>query len=443
VELAGLQVRRLQDVKFEQLQKKDRQLGQKDQELWQKSQELELKVQKIQELQGELHEKNWVIEQLQLHKGGVYTYKVSGPGLQCATANTATHFSVEVMDTDGRPIHSEQLVTAELTPKGGTKASKAKVVKKTPSSYEVLYTPQLRGCYTLHVRVIGTEIQDSPFMVVVYPDPTQLHKPVRVIEGVTRPVGVALNCHGEMYVTENSHGQVAMFDSSGERISTIGSEGYGPGQFKAPYYVAIDCNDNIYVTSRHKLQKFNRNGEFIKSVGSGREGSKPGEFKIPQGVKVHDNQVYVCDFQNNRIQVFDLELSFITSFGTKGSKQGQHNSLSDLAFDRQGNIYVCEYSNSQVQVLDSSGYHIQQFGHESGPGKLNRPEGIHIAHECAYVLDCENDRIAVFQLSGAFLTSVGKEGKEIGEFNSPKGIMFDCNGFLYVCDWWNDRVQVF
>ena len=124
---------------------------------------MQVKDRRNQELQGELHEKNRVIEQLRSRKGGVYTYKVSGPGLQCATANTATHFSVEVLKADGRPIHSEQLVTAELTPKGGTKASKAKVVQKIPSLYKVSYTPQLRGSYALHISVNGTEIEDSPF----------------------------------------------------------------------------------------------------------------------------------------------------------------------------------------------------------------------------------------------------------------------------------------
>jgi len=158
------------------------------------------------------------------------------------------------------------------------------------------------------VRVNGDEIQGSPFRVVVYPDPTQLHQPVRVIEAVRYPYGVAFNSHGEMYVTESSLdiGQVAVFDSSGKRINTIGSR-----EVK-PFPTAIDSKDNVYVTSRHKLQKFDRNGKFVKSIGSGSWGSKPGEFNVPQGVKVHQNQVYVCDFHNIPIQVFDLELSFIT-----------------------------------------------------------------------------------------------------------------------------------
>jgi len=154
-------------------------------------------------------------------------------------------------------------------------------------------------------------------------------------------------------------------------------------------------------------------------------------------------QVYVCDYCNDRIQVFDLVLTFITSFGTEGSGQGQFNGPNDLDLDSQGNIYVSELDNNWVQVLDPNGSYLRQFGDKSGPGKLNRPEGIHIANNCVYVSDYGNNRIAVFQLSGAFLTSFGKCGRGRGEFNSPLGLVFDCNGFLHVCDWLNDCIQVF
>ena len=138
-----------------------------------------------------------------------------------------------------------------------------------------------------------------------------------------------------------------------------------------PCHIAIDSKDNVYVTSKHKLQKFDRNGEFVKSVGSGSEGSKLGEFNLPRGVKVHQNQVYVCDFHSNGIQVFDLELSFIKCFGTQGSRQGQYDRPSDLAFDSQGNIYVGEYGNKRVQVLDPNDHYHRQFSDKSvGQGNL-------------------------------------------------------------------------
>ena len=74
---------------------------------------------------------------------------------------------------------------------------------------------------------------------------------------------------------------------------------------KYPQGIAVDDTDNIYVSSKHKLQKFTSSGELIKCIG--REGSKEGEFNDPRGVTIHSNQVYVCDADNHRIQVFDLE----------------------------------------------------------------------------------------------------------------------------------------
>ena len=49
--------------------------------------------------------------------------------------------------------------------------------------------------------------------------------------------------------------------------------------------------------------------ELIKYIG--KKGRKEGEFDIPHGVTLYDNQVYVCDSQNHRIQVFDLDLNFV------------------------------------------------------------------------------------------------------------------------------------
>ena len=450
LQMAGVQVRRLQDKKFKELQDKDQELQRKDKELQRKDEELQRKDEELRqkntqlELQSqELQEKDHLLR-LQLVSQDSpkqatptsFTYNISGAGLETATFRTRSQFSIEVLYSHGGPCSSSQRVTAELNSTTSRSVTKATVVQKSPTTYEVTYTPTTRGRHELCVRVNGDEIRGSPFMVVVYPDPTQVRQPVRVIEGVKCPYGVALNSHGEIYVTESTKGcaQVAVFDSSGKRINTIGSTGDGPGQFQKPFYITVDSNDNFYVTSIDKLQKFDRNGKFVKSVGS--RGSKPGEFDYPQGIKVHQNQVYVCDHGNNRTQVFDLELMFITSFGTQGSGPV------DLAFDSQGNIYMSDYRNG-VQVLDPNGCYLRQFGRESGPGKLSQPEGLQIAHECVYVSDSGNHRIAVFQLSGAFLTSFGKRGKKRGDFYRPCSISFDCNGFLYVCDWFNDRIQVF
>jgi len=78
----------------------------------------------------------------------------------------------------------------------------------------------------------------------------------------------------------------------------------------------------------------------------------------------------------------------------------------------------------------------------SGPGELSYPRGIHVDHDYVYVVEWGNHRVSVFHTSGAFISSFGKGGRE-GELNSPKGITTDQDGFLYVCDTSNNRIQMF
>ena len=432
-----------------------------------------LKNEEIQRLQSVINSKTQLLQkkddaihQLQQTQQSApsYTCLVSGPGLQSATANHPTHVIVEVSDSSGRPLPWQQNVTAELvlqstsqatptpqaTPTSGDKFKKTlprsdqspaidAAVAISPSRYEVSYTAVRRGQHKLHVQVNGSEINGSPFTTTVYPDPTQLGSPVRVVTDLEWPYGIAVNSRGEMVVTEWSDHQVSVVDARGRTVQIFGSYGDRPEQMEYPTGIAVDDVDNIYVSSRDKLQKFTSSGELIKCVG--RRGSKEGEFYVPRGVTIHNNQVYVCDRNNNRIQVFDLELNFIRSIGSRGEGRGEFNAPLDVAFDATGNMYVADNENARVQVMDSSGQFIREFGKE-GEGK-SRPSALHIADKYVYVSDIAQHRIAVYQTSGHFVTSFGEHGHSGGEFCSPYCITSCANGLIHVCDSDNNRVQIF
>ena len=65
-----------------------------------------------------------------------------------------------------------------------------------------------------------------------------------------------------------------------------------------------------------------------------------GEFNDPRGLTLRDNLVYVCDSDNNRIQVFDLDLNFVRSIGSRGSGRGEFDRPFDVKFDTAGNSFV-------------------------------------------------------------------------------------------------------
>ena len=204
-----------------------------------------------------------------------------------------------------------------------------------------------------------------------------------------------------------------------------------------PKGIATDDSGNIYVSSLHKLQKFTSTGELIKCVG--RKGGKEGEFDDPHGLTLRDNLVYVCDINNHRIQVFDLDLNFVRSIGSHGSGRGEFILPFDVKFDAAGNMYVAECGNKRVQVMDSSGRFIQEFGR----GKLREPSSLLIADKYVYVSDYSGNCIVVYETSGQYVTSFGRCGQNVGEFLSPFCITSCVDGFIHVCDWHNGRVQIF
>lgn len=72
-----------------------------------------------------------------------------------------------------------------------------------------------------------------------------------------------------------------------------------------------------------------------------------------------------------------------------------------------------------------------------------RPSGLLIADNYIYFSDFTHHYVVVHKISGEFVTSIGKYGHEKGTFNDPYSIASCSNGYIYVCDCGNDRVQIF
>ena len=263
---------------------------------------------------------------------------------------------------------------------------------------------------------------------------------MRTVIGLSRPYDIAFNSHQEMIVSECDINKLSIFDIRGQKIRTFGSHGDRPDQMIYPRGIATDDTDNIYVSSKHKLQKFTSSGEMIRCTGQ--KGCEEGEFDIPLGVTLYDNQVYVCDCNNHRIQVFDLDLNFVRSIGSHGEGRGEIDSPYDVKFDTAENMYVVERGNNRVQVMDTNGQHIRYIFHEV-KGKKSQLSSLFIADKYVYISDGDHECIAVYETSGKFVTSFGRCGSVEGGFMDPRGINSCVNGFIYVCDHLSDQIQIF
>ena len=338
-----------------------------------------------------------------------------GSGTKVAEVGKPAQFTVRTVCQNGQLCREKQVVEAELKSFVNDSVTHAKVTSKERGVYEVTYTPEVRGRHTLIVKVNGTQVADSPFQVFARIHPTQHGEPVRVVEGVVGPWGLALNSKQQLVVVEFIGWKVFVFDKEGKKVQTITSE-----KLINPIGVAVDEDDNIYVTDYNStLLKFSREGKLMKTVG--RKGTRPGEFNNPSFIKVINDRLYVCDRGNNRVQILNTKLEYMDSFGCHGNGDGQFKCPSNIAQDRAGNLYVTDTGNDRVQVFDCKGRFLYAFNM-----KGVRPYGICVgSDQFVYVSDIGNKCVSVFQTSGEFVTS-------FGQFSNPYGIVTDDDGFVYV-----------
>ncbi len=110
------------------------------------------------------------------------------------------------------------------------------------------------------------------------------------------------------------------------------------------------------------------------------------------------------------------------------------------------NLYVADSDNNRIQVfIVSLGQHLFSFGSfGSAEGQFNRPLDVEIDRDgYVFVADSGNNRVQKFTTTGDFVMSFGEEGNGEGQLKNPTGIAVDEAGNVYVADSGNARIQVF
>lgn len=149
-------------------------------------------------------------------------------------------------------------------------------------------------------------------------------------------------------------------------------------------------------------------------------------------------------FDSNKccITVYNTELNLVRQFGSKGGDLRQFDTIHGLAADEHCNLYVCDSGKSCVQVFSDHGEFLHSFSSKES-GKLKHPFGVCVFGQYVYVTDNINHNLTIFTIEGEYVTSFGREGEETGNFENPWDVCVDRNGFVYVCDLTNKRIQVF
>jgi len=219
-----------------------------------------------------------------------------------------------------------------------------------------------------------------------------------------------------------------------------------PWYFYNPTAAAIDENNNIYIADghNHRIQKFTANGFFIKKWG--KNGREDGEFRTPGDIALDKaGNIYVADKLNYRIQIFTQDGQYLSQWPVQLDDNDEpYPVITGIAIDIDNNVYVSLFSHDRIQKYTSEGQRLLQWGQEgSEQGQLDGPENIAADHEGNIIVaDSNNHRIQKFSPGGKFINTWGNWGDNPGEFKYPATISVDNSGNIYIGDG-THRVQKF
>ena len=160
------------------------------------------------------------------------------------------------------------------------------------------------------------------------------------------------------------------------------SEQKSPGELNNPGCLTIHYKTgNIYIAdeNNHCVQVFGCNGDYLFMFSE--------KMNTPAGICISQDKVFVAQLIGHCINMYELEGKLIKSVGSEGNGEAQFNGPLGLdVSDRNNNIYVCDRSNDRIQILT------QELKYHSmlGIDLLKYPRDVKVTRDKVLVLD-END----------------------------------------------------
>jgi len=241
---------------------------------------------------------------------------------------------------------------------------------------------------------------------------------------------VATDSQDRVYAFQRKDPPVVVFDRHGTYLTSWGS-----GAITDPHGISItddvvyitDRNDHValkFTLDGKPLMVLGRRGQ-PSDTGATKDIELPprsaGPFNKPtEMVVAPSGDLYVSDgYRNSRVHRFSSEGGLLASWGNPGKEApGDFHLPHSLWVDRQGDVYVCDRENSRIQVFTAEGRFIAQWR------DIHRPTDIYISpEEIAYISEIRPS-----------VSILDKRGTVLARFDSPSGhgLWVDSAGDIYL-----------
>ena len=214
-------------------------------------------------------------------------------------------------------------------------------------------------------------------------------------------------------------------------VQTFGTAGPGPGQLGRLNGIAVDAGGNVYVVDAGNgcVHVFAPNGSWRFDIGN--KALFPGDMR---GIAVNDalGRMYVANSQVGTIEMFDLNGTHVSTFGSLGDGAGQFgDGARELTITPNGHVWAADYADRRVEEFTATGGFVGDFPEPPeppDPAGFASPHGVAVDPSTGDVLvaDNWNQRVQRFAPDGTLLQTFGRRGSFLPDgMNYPRSIAID------------------
>jgi DNA-binding beta-propeller fold protein YncE len=246
---------------------------------------------------------------------------------------------------------------------------------------EGAWKPMPKGWYFGRVSMVANDLQSNVYVLHRNDD----IDPLVVFDAqgnylrswgkdvIDDPHGVRVDAENFVWVVDRA-GAILKYTTDGKLLMTIGTKGVRGNDdksFGSPTDLDWDSQGNIYIADGYgnsRVAKFDKTGKYVTSWGT--PGSGPSQFRTVHSIQFDSkDRAYVSDRENNRIQIFDSNGTLLKTWNHLGSTQGIWISPKD-------EMYVLTHRNNVENITaDTLAGRLMKLDLESGKvlGSMESP----------------------------------------------------------------------
>ncbi len=227
--------------------------------------------------------------------------------------------------------------------------------------------------------------------------------------------GISVDPIGAIYVADTGDDLLMRFNPSGDSTGEVGGYGSGDYQFDMPYDVCADNGVEIYVAdyNNNRIVRFDRTLANVASLSTNQSNDDSKRFGYPSGVAISRlGDLFICDDENIRVMEVNTFSTVERTFGGYGDGAGTLAMPRQVSIGPNDDVYVSD--KGRVAVYDNFGNYIGSIGE----GTLKNPAGIGIGDGILGV--CDSDMLYFFKLDGTLIAKFSRNdifGTKIKHFS--------------------------